>query len=164
MHKGYLKRNEKHAASKFKDGVKLLSYYTARKNDSFVGILDDDKIMVDIDKTEMILEIVEEKLIQCSVLETTNGMSFYFKDYEVKANKIKWFSNIGLLCDYKFGIKNKDDSLNTVGETRRWLRKVNEHELLPSWLYPYNKKNPNLIKMIEGDGRNDKLFTYILKL
>ena len=25
-------------------------------------------------------------------------------------------------------------------------------------------KNPNLTKMTEGDGRNDKLFTYILKL
>ncbi|MCC3688752.1 hypothetical protein LLR47_26590 [Bacillus cereus] len=162
-----MKGNEKHAASKFKDGVKLLSYYTARKNDSFVGILDDDKIMVeinDIDKAEILLEIVEEKHIQCSLLETTNGMSFYFKGYEVTTNKIKWFSNIGLLCDYKLGIKNTADSLNTDGETRRWLRQANEHELLPSWLYPYNKINPNLIKMIEGDGRNDKLFTYILKL
>ncbi|WP_254894044.1 hypothetical protein [Bacillus cereus] len=130
-----MKGNEKHAASNFKAGVKLLLYYTARKTDFFVGILDDDKIMVDIDdidKAEMFLELVEGKYIQCSVLETTNGMSFYFKDYEVTANKIKWFSNIGLLCDYKFGIKNTADSLNTDGETRSWLRKVNEHELLPS--------------------------------
>ena len=43
------------------------------------------------------------------------------------------------------------------------VTKTNEHDPLPTWLYPYNK-NPNLTKMTEGDGRNDKLFTYILKL
>ncbi|EJR01717.1 phage/plasmid primase, P4 family domain-containing protein [Bacillus cereus MSX-A1] len=167
LYKGYLKGNGKHAASKFKDGTKLLSYHTARKHDSFVGILDDDYIMVDlddIDEAEMLLDIIEDKNIQCSVLETTNGMHFYFKGYDITANKIKWFSNIGLLCDYKLGIKNTADPLKINGETRRWLRKSNEHDPLPSWLYPYNKKNPNLTKMTEGDGRNDKLFTYILKL
>ncbi|MGE6962647.1 DNA primase family protein [Bacillus thuringiensis] len=167
MYKGYLKGNGKHAASKFKDGTKLLSYHTARKHDSFVGILDDDHIMVDIDdidEAEMLLDIIEDKNIRCSVLETTNGMHFYFKGYDITANKIKWFSNIGLLCDYKLGIKNTADPLKINGETRRWLRKSNEYDSLPSWLYPYNKKNPNLTKMTEGDGRNDKLFTYILKL
>ncbi|HEF1853637.1 DNA primase family protein [Bacillus thuringiensis] len=167
MYKGYLKGNGKHAASKFKDGTKLLSYHTARKHDSFVGILDDDYIMVDIDdidEAEMLLAIIEDKNIQCSVLETTNGMHFYFKGYDITANKIKWFSNIGLLCDYKLGIKNTADPLKIDGHTRKWLRKSNEHNPLPNWLYPYNKKNPNLTKMTKGDGRNDKLFTYILKL
>lgn len=167
LYKGYLKGNGKHAASKFKDGTKLLSYHTARKHDSFVGILDDNYIMVDIDdidEAEMLLDIIEDKNIRCSVLETTNGMHFYFKGYDITANKIKWFSNIGLLCDYKLGIKNTADPLKINGETRRWLRKSNEHDPLPNWLYPYNKKNPNLTKMTEGDGRNDKLFTYILKL
>lgn len=167
LYKGYLKGNGKHAASKFKDGTKLLSYHTARKHDSFVGILDDDYIMVDIDdidEAEMLLAIIEDKNIQCSVLETTNGMHFYFKGYDITANKIKWFSNIGLLCDYKLGIKNTADPLKIDGHTRKWLRKSNEHNPLPNWLYPYNKKNPNLTKMTKGDGRNDKLFTYILKL
>ncbi|MBG9713124.1 DNA primase family protein [Bacillus cereus] len=167
MYKGYLKGNGKHAASKFKDGAKLLSYHTARKEDSFVGILDDEYIMIDIDyigEAETLLDIIEDKNINCSVLETTNGMHFYFKGYDITANKIKWFSNIGILCDYKLGIKNTADPLKIDGKTRKWLRKCTEHDSLPSWLYPYNKKNPNLTKMGEGDGRNDKLFTYILKL
>ncbi|PFM73578.1 DNA primase family protein [Bacillus cereus] len=167
MYKGYLKGNGKHAASKFKDGAKLLSYHTARKEDSFVGILDDEYIMVDVDdiaEAEILLDIIEDKNINCSVLETTNGMHFYFKGYDITANKIKWFSNIGILCDYKLGIKNTADPLKIDGKTRKWLRKCKEHDSLPSWLYPYNKKNPNLTKMGEGDGRNDKLFTYILKL
>lgn len=167
MYKGYLKGNGKHAASKFKDGAKLLSYHTARKEDSFVGILDDKYIMVDVDdiaEAETLLDIIEDKNINCSVLETTNGMHFYFKGYDITANKIKWFSNIGILCDYKLGIKNTADPLKIDGKTRKWLRKCTDHDSLPSWLYPYNKKNPNLTKMGEGDGRNDKLFTYILKL
>ncbi|MFV5912476.1 DNA primase family protein [Bacillus cereus] len=167
MYKGYLKGNGKHAASKFKDGAKLLSYHTARKENSFVGILDDEYIMVDVDdmtEAETLLDIIEDKNINCSVLETTNGMHFYFKGYAITANKIKWFSNIGILCDYKLGIKNTADPLKIDGKTRKWLRKCTEHDSLPSWLYPYNKKNPNLTKMGDGDGRNDKLFTYILKL
>ncbi|KAB0446740.1 DNA primase family protein [Bacillus toyonensis] len=167
MYKGYLKGNGKHAASKFKDGAKLLSYHTARKEDSFVGILDDEYIMVDVDdigEAETLLDIIEDKNINCSVLETTNGMHFYFKGYDITANKIKWFSNIGILCDYKLGIKNTADPLKIDSKTRKWLRKCTAHDSLPSWLYPYNKKNPNLTKMGEGDGRNDKLFTYILKL
>ncbi|PGL45551.1 DNA primase [Bacillus cereus] len=167
MYKGYLKGNGKHAASKFKDGAKLLSYHTARKEDSFVGILDDEYIMVDVDdiaEAETLLDIIEDKNINCSVLETTNGMHFYFKGYDITANKIKRFSNIGILCDYKLGIKNTADPLKIDGKTRKWLRKCTDHDSLPSWLYPYNKKNPNLTKMGEGDGRNDKLFTYILKL
>ncbi|MEK5107048.1 phage/plasmid primase, P4 family [Cytobacillus sp. FSL K6-0129] len=167
MYKGYLKGNGKHAATSFKNGGKLLSYHTARKEDSFVGILEDEFIMVDIDdmdEAETLFDIVEDKDIKCSVLETNNGMHFYFKGYDITANKIKWYSNIGILCDYKLGIKNTGDPLKIDGVTRKWIRKVNEHEPLPAWLYPYNKKNPNLNKLSEGDGRNDKLFTYILKM
>lgn len=167
MYKGYLKGNGKHAASKFKDGTKLLSYHTARKEDSYVGILEDDYIMVDVDDmddAETLLDIIEERDIQCSVLETNGGMHFYFRGYDLTANKIKWYSNIGIMCDYKLGIKNTADPLKIEGHTRRWLRKAKDHDKLPVWLYPYNKKSPNLTNMAEGDGRNDKLFTYILKL
>ncbi|WP_371069127.1 phage/plasmid primase, P4 family [Sediminibacillus sp. JSM 1682029] len=167
MYKGYLKGNGKHAASKFKDGAKLLSYHTARKEDSYVGILDDDYIMVDVDdieEAEILFEIVEDKDLKCSVLETDNGMHFYFRGYDLTTNKIKWYSNIGIFCDYKLGIKNTADPLKIKGTTRKWIRKVDQHEPMPVWLYPYNKKNPNLNNMGEGDGRNNKLFTYILKM
>lgn len=167
IYKGYLKGYGKHAASKFKDGAKLLSYHTARKENSYVGILDDEYIMVDvddIDQAEILMDIVEDKDIQCSVLETTNGMHFYFRGYDLTANKIKWYSNIGIHCDYKLGIKNTADPLKIDGDSRKWIRKAKQHDPLPVWLYPYNKKDPNLNKLTEGDGRNDKLFTYILKM
>lgn len=167
IYKGYLKGYGKHAATEFKNSNKLLTYNTVRKFDSYVGILEDDYIMVDvddIDAADTLLDIVEDKNIQCSVLETVNGYHFYFKGYDITSNKIKWFSNIGLLCDYKLGIKNTADPLKIDGKTRKWIRKADHHEALPVWLYPYSKKNPNLTKLAEGDGRNDNLFTYILKM
>ncbi len=167
MYKGYLRGNGKHAASSFKNGEKLLSYHTVRKHDSFVGVLDDEYVMVDIDdmdEADILLDIIEDKDIQCSVLETNNGMHFYFKGYDMPTNKIKWYSNIGIYADYKLGIRNTVDPLKIDGETRRWLKRSNKPDPLPVWLYPYSKKNPDLNKLSEGDGRNDKLFTYILKM
>ena len=167
MYKGYLKGNGKHAAQKFKDGAKLLSYHTVRKYDSYVGILEDDYIMVDIDdmdEAEILLDIVEDKNIECSVLETTNGMHFYFKGYDLPTNKIKWYSNIGILADYKLGTRNTVDPLKINGVTRKWLKRSNNPDSLPIWLYPLQRENPGLLNLEEGSGRNDKLFTYILKL
>ena len=167
IYKGYLKGNGKHAASSFKNGEKLLSYHTVRKHNSFVGVLDDEYIMVDIDdmdEADILLDIIEDKDIQCSVLETTNGMHFYFRGYDVTANKIKWYSNIGIHADYKLGIRNTVDPLKIDGHTRPWLRRSNSPDPLPVWLYPYSKKDPDLNNLAEGDGRNDKLFTYILKM
>lgn len=66
IYKGYLRGNGKHAATAFKDGSKLLSYNTARLENSYVGVLADDFIMVDvddIDEAEILLDIVEEKNI-----------------------------------------------------------------------------------------------------
>ncbi len=167
IYKGYLKGNGKHAATAFKDGSKLHSYHTARREDSYVGILDDEYIMVDVDdmdEAESLFEIIEDKNIQCSVLETYNGMHFYFRGYDITANKIKWYSNIGIHCDYKLGIKNTADLIKINGRTRKWIRKASDHEALPVWIYPYSKKNPRLSRLEEGDGRNDKLLTYILKM
>lgn len=167
MYKGYLRGNGKRAATSFKDGGKLLSYHTARKYDSFVGVLADEYIMVDIDdidEAEILFDIVEDRDINCSILETDNGMHFYFKGYELPSNKIKWYSNIGILADYKLGIRNTVDPLRINGKTRRWLKRSNNPDPLPIWLYPYSKKDPGIKKLSEGDGRNDALFTYILKM
>lgn len=167
IYKGYLRGNGKRAATSFKDGGKLLSYHSARKYKSFVGVLEDDYIMVDVDnmdEAETLLEIVKERGINCSVLETDNGMHFYFKGYELTANKIKWHSHIGLLCDYKLGTRNTVDPLRINGKTRRWLKKAKTADPLPIWLYPHSKQDPGLKKLSDGDGRNNTLFTYILKL
>lgn len=127
IYKGYLRGNGKHAATKFKNGEKLLAYNTVRKHNSFVGVLDDEYIMIDVDDLDdayTLLDVIEERDIKCSVLETDNGMHFYFKGHDITANKIKWYSNIGILIDYKLGIRNTVDPLKIDGRTRRWLKIV----------------------------------------
>ena len=167
IYKGYLRGNGKKASTKFKDGQDLLSYHTARKYDSFVGVLDDDYIMVDIDdmdEADTIYDILEDKEINFSALETDNGIHFYFKGYDMPTNKIKWYSNIGIETDYKLGTRNTVDPLRIKGKTRRWLKRSKLPDPLPHFLYPMARQDPGLTKMKEGEGRNDKLFTYILKL
>lgn len=167
MYKGYLKGNGKAAAEKFKNNPdKLLSYHTVRKFDSFVGVLDDDIIMIDIDtqeESDLLMDIIEDLDIQCNVLETDNGIHIYFKGYNLTANKIEWYSPIGVQVTTKLGIKNTTDPLKIDGVNRKWIRKTNKPEACPKWLYPVDKRKNYILDIGEGS-RNDELFTYILKL
>ena len=50
MYKGYLKSKGKRTITKFKENSDvLLNYKQARSFKSFVGVLDDDYIMIDVD-------------------------------------------------------------------------------------------------------------------
>ena len=86
----------------------LLDYKQARALKSFVGVLDEDYIMVDVDdmnEAQLLLNIIEGEQIKCNILETDNGMHFYFKGYNMTNNKTKNFSAIGIMCDYKLELK-----------------------------------------------------------
>lgn len=100
MYKGYLKGSDKRTIEKFKDNPEaLVKFDTARKYDSYVGVLEDDFVMLDIDSHEeadILLDIIEDCGINCSVLETTNGIHVYFKGSELTSNKVDWFSPIGI--------------------------------------------------------------------
>ena len=166
LYKGYLRGESKHAATKI-IGKKLLSFETVRKEQSYVGVLSNEYIMVDVDNKEdanKLLNIIDDQNIKCSVLETNHGMHFYFGDYELRSNKIKWWSAVGIMCDYKLGIKNTADPLRIDGHSRKWLRKTTTYSPFPIWLTPISNKQNNLDGMREGEGRNQKLFNYILTL
>ncbi|MFK9139773.1 hypothetical protein [Staphylococcus epidermidis] len=83
MYKGYLKSSGKRTITTFKDNKDvLLDYKQARALKSFVGVLDEDYIMVDVDdmnEAQLLLNIIEDEQIKCNILETDNGMHFYFK-------------------------------------------------------------------------------------
>ena len=86
MYKGYLKSSGKRTITTFKDNKDaLLDYKQARALKSFVGVLDEDYIMVDVDdmnEAQLLLNIIEGEQIKCNILETDNGMHFYFKGYK----------------------------------------------------------------------------------
>ncbi|MHC5215411.1 phage/plasmid primase, P4 family [Enterococcus sp. LJL128] len=172
IYRGYLKGTEKHAAEKFKnDSKKLLSYETVRKFDNYVGILEDEFVMIDIDTPEeskLLIKIIKSLDINCSILKTNQGIHIYFKGYELTKNSIDWYSAIGVKVTVKLGIKNTADPLRMDGKTRKWLRKATDHDSLPKWLHPMlkvkktDKHSP--ITEIDDGNRNQELFNYILKL
>ncbi|EPM3047889.1 DNA primase family protein [Listeria monocytogenes] len=168
MYKGYLKGIGKHAATKFKNGeTELLSFEEAEPLDEYVGLLEDGIVMVDVDDyadAEKLLHIVNTLEINCSVLETDNGMHFYFDGSNLTSNKIKWYTAIGIKCDFKLGTRNTPDPLKINKKPRRWIKELDELDELPKWLYPMNRKTNQIAELEEGDGRNDFLFTYILTL
>lgn len=171
LYKGFLRGNGKHAG-KPKDKAKFLAFETVRKSDSFVGILKDDVVMVDIDdidQAELLLDILEDKEIPVISRETPNGIHFYFKNSSINSNKIKWFSNIDMLTDYKIGSKWTADPIKIDGDKRELITEADELTDLPAWLLPLRKQKSDedsgegLNGISEGN-RNQTFYNYILKL
>ncbi|WP_202898507.1 hypothetical protein [Companilactobacillus nodensis] len=82
LYRGYLRGDGKHASSKFKSGQKLLKFDTVRKEDSYVGILSDDYICVDVDnwpESHKLLKILDNLNINFSALKLITECIFTFK-------------------------------------------------------------------------------------
>lgn len=127
--------------------------------------------MVDIDtpvEAKLLLKIIKNLNIGCSVLKTSKGIHIYFKGYELTKNSIEWYSAIGVEVTIKLGNKNTADPLKIDGKSRKWLIKTNDYDPLPKWLYPMEKKKKSNsrspITEIDEGNRNQELFNYILKL
>ncbi|MBC6165743.1 DNA primase [Listeria booriae] len=168
MYKGYLKGSGKHAATKFKKGEsELLTLEEAQELHEYVGLLEDGIVMVDCDdykQSQKLIEIVQAKNIKCSILETKHGHHFYFDGSNLTTNKIKWYTSLGIMCDYKLGTRNTPDPLKIDGVERTWLVEYDNLDELPKWLYPMTRKTNQIGELAEGDGRNQSLFNYILTL
>lgn len=165
LYKGYLRGDGKHAATKI-IGKKLLTYETVRREPSYVGVMSNDYIMVDVDtkvQARKLLKIIQALNIGSSVLETTKGMHFYFRGYEVTTNRIGWYTPIGIKADFKLGIKNTADPLRIEGKTRHWVYKSDIFDPLPKWLIPLSN-HQNHVAQLDAGERNQKLFNYILTL
>lgn len=121
MFKDYIRTEGKRAIDKFKgDDSNLISYHTARKYDSYGGVLKPNILFLDIDtkeESEKLLKIIKELNINSNVLETTKGAHFYFeRPKELEKNKIDWFSPIGITVTVKVGNKNVVEPLKqTIG-------------------------------------------------
>lgn len=165
LYKGYLRGDGKHAATKI-IGKKLLTYETVRREPSYVGVMSNDYIMVDVDtkvQARKLLKIIQALNIGSSVLETTKGMHFYFRGYDLTTNKIGWYTPIGIKADFKLGIKNTADPLRIEGKTRHWVYKSDIFDPLPKWLIPLSN-HQNHVAQLDAGERNQKLFNYILTL
>lgn len=167
-YKGYVSTSGKKATMPFKDKTssELLSLEEAQKYSEYAGILADDTVLVDIDDGEqakILLTIVKTKELKCRVLATSRGMHFLFKIDKPMSNRTHCKLGIGLTADIKGGGRASYEVLKYDGKEREVLYDSGTTQILPKYLNPI-KSNVNLLNMVEGEGRNNALFSYILPL
>ena len=170
LFKGYVPTKDKKCLRKFKDAP-LLTLGEVESLPEYAGILGDNTILVDIDNHEMseiLMNIVEDKQLDCRVYETTRGRHFLFRN---DGKVTQCYTGVKLVCgltaDIKVGSKNSYSILKYGGKERfiEWdIEEGHEYQTLPTFLLPVKKCDIDLFGLDEGDGRNSILFEYILKL
>lgn len=151
---------------KDKDTSELLSLEDAKKYSEYAGILSDDTVLIDLDngdQAEILLNIVKSKELKCKVIATSRGMHFLFKTNNPMQNRTHCKLAVGLTADIKGGGRASYEVLKLNNKERDVLYDTNEYQNIPTYLTPI-KSNVNLLNMVEGEGRNNALFSYILPL
>ena len=121
LFRGYVLTKNKKCLQKFANGEKLLTLEEARKLDEYAGILAPDTILIDVDdmeQSEILMNIIEEKQINCRVYQTTRGRHFLFRNKGVEKCGTGKKLACGLEADIKIGSKNSYSILKFKGEER----------------------------------------------
>lgn len=172
LFKGYVTTSNKKCTMPFKGKTseELLTLREASQHDEFAGILNDNTILIDVDdfdQSEILMRIVEDLQLACRVYATTRGKHFLFRN-EDKVDRCRTGCTLacGLKTDIKLGKKNSYSVLKFKGQDRKIIYDIfpdEDYDQVPKWLTPVASK-AEWITMDEGDGRNQKLFNYILTL
>lgn len=142
------------------------------KNFPDFGIIPSEPyIVLDFDtpeETEAILRVIDATDLKCKVVKTTKGVHVWLKSEKPWSNTVGRRLAIGLNADCRSYGKRGYALLKSNGQMREILRNCadDEVEYVPKWLYPIPDENNkfDFLGMGDGDGRNGKLFSYILKL
>lgn len=169
LFKGYVKTKNKASVDKFKNTDNLREFDEVKNLPEYAGILADDVILIDVDDydlSERLMNIVEEKQLLCRVYETTRGKHFLFKNNIVEKCKTHSKLACGLEADIKLGSRNSYEVLKFDNKERfiEWdIDDGDEYQEIPKYFLPVSSR-VDFVNMEEGDGRNQKLFNYILTL
>ena len=172
LFKGYVQTKDKQCIMPFKGkgSDELLQLREASQLDEYAGIMNDNTILIDVDdydQSEIMMKIVEDLQLGCRVYETTRGKHFLFlNEGRWQKNWIKQTLACGLKSDGKLGSRTSYSVLKYNGKNRKIIYDIypdEEYDPVPKWMLPVKNKT-DWISMDEGDGRNQELFNYILKL
>lgn len=143
---------------------------------SDVGLLiTEPYVVVDIDdptSAEKVLKLIEGEDINCRIMKTTRGIHLYFKTSTALKNSILSKTALTVHVDYRsWGVKASGEQKKSYvkvkqdGEWRPLLRTCRWDVLdeIPKWLLPLSSPY-DFTTMGEGDGRNQKLYEYIIFL
>ena len=121
LFRGFVKTRNKKCTQKFANGEPLLTLEQVQKYDEYAGILAENTILIDIDnldQSEVLMNIIEDRQINCRVIQTTRGRHFYFKNTKVTTCATHTHLACGLTADIKIGSKNSYAILKFDGEER----------------------------------------------
>ena len=129
-------------------------------------LLDNDTVVVDFDEYS---QAAEKLALECKTLKvnTSRGFHLYFrKPKKLKlGNHTKKTTVLGIKVDYKVGTKSQgviklDGDVREI-ENKDYLNKLEQLPELPVFLFP-SKTRDALADMVEGDGRNQTLYSHLL--
>ena len=149
MFKGFIPTNGKRPTEEYKNRTEFYNLSDVEKLNSYGAVLDDDIIQIDIDDEEQsntVLEIIENQNIQCNILQTSRGKHFYFLNTNIDRRKQGFVTAIGVKVDTGLGSQNAVIPIKVEGKLRKWIKKVDNMDYLPSWLIPLDKKNIDFSK------------------
>lgn len=110
------------------------------------------------------MEIIQAKKLKCSVMKTTRGYHVWFRTLGTYKNTVKAQLACAIKADIKCYGKPNYVIIKQNGLMREWLQEYEENELdyLPPYFMPVSDKGDYpFLGMGSGDGRNQKLFSYI---
>jgi len=155
---------------KGKSSDELLNLREASQYEEYAGILNENTILIDVDdydQSEILMQVVEDLQLACRVYQTTRGKHFLFLNNDhLSRNKTGCTMACALKADIKLGSRTSYSVLKFGGKERSIIYDIfddEDYQTVPKWLLPVSGKI-DFLDMEEGDGRNQKLFTYILKL
>ncbi len=174
FYRGYIITENKKSTMKFKN-KDILTYDQVKDLPEYAGVLNDDTVLIDIDDkygtirgrkiSDVLLDIVEDLQLNCRIHESRGGIHLLFKNNGIHKKCItdKTLA-CGIPCDIKVGTSSYE-VLKIDNEERfvLWDKDTQaDYETCPKWLSYVS--NNDFINLNEGDGRNQKLFNYILTL
>lgn len=172
LFRGYVPTKNKKSIMKFKDvrPEDLLSFDQVRNLPEYAGVLAKDTVLIDVDdseQAEIMMNIVEDKNINCKVLRTTRGMHFLFlNNGHFDRCRAKINLACGIVADIKVGTSNSIEVLKYNGKERECIWGYEEDAIVaeaPKYFIPVPTKY-DFPTLKAGDGRNQTLFNYILTL
>lgn len=157
---------------KFKNGGKPWEEVKSELN--LALIVPKGFVVLDFDTesdAKIIKAIVQGMDLPVRMMQTTRGVHVWFKTPEGEEikNGIKQRLAIGIYSDRKSGGRNAYVKIRDNGVNRPWIKAIPFEDLmeLPRWLRPVQgirEGGFDFKGLSDGDGRNQKLFNYIVYL
>lgn len=174
FYRGYVPTKNKKSTMKFKN-TDILTYDDVKDLPEYAGVLNDDTVLIDIDDkdykirgrkpSDVLMDIIEDLQLNCRVHESRGGIHVLFKNNGLhkKCLTAKTLA-CGIPSDVKVGTSSYEVlKIDNKERFVMWDKDPNSpYDIVPKWLLFVS--NNDFINLGDGDGRNTKLFSYILTL